>query len=300
MSATGATYLSPTTLTEVTGASITVNDIIKPESNSGYPSLDLWRLSEITEDTGRHQQLEPETRMLVFDHSSAQLINCCNGNINGNGLIVQSGIAGYAFPVGTRKQAYDVFDTVTDAPEPVAYTGTDTVGGITAYVFTESLTAAKAGPSALSPSRSQLYSVRRSYWVDPETGLVLKMSEDEDLYLDGNGPATTLLKASLRMPAATVAKLAHQDASRRNRITLWATARLVCWCLAGVLALLAAWLLIPWSAVRRRPGPGTPPPASGSLPPGFRLTSADQLLSADQLPRRTEFSHDGRFSPGSQ
>jgi len=259
LSATGATYLSPTKLTEVTGASITINDIIKPESNSGYPSLDIWRLSEITEDTTREQQLtEPETRILVFDHRTAELINCCNENINGNGLILQSGIAGYAFPVGTAKQSYDVFDTVMDAPEPVTYTGTDTVGGTPVYVFTENLTAVKAGTSALSPTRPQLYTVHRSYWVDPETGLVLKMSEDVDLYLagngTGNGTGTTLLKASLSMPAATVARLTRQDAGHRNRIALAAMLRLVCLGLACALALTAGWLLIPWSALRRRRG----------------------------------------------
>jgi hypothetical protein len=295
LSATGATYLSPTKLTEVTGASVTINDIIKPESNSSYPSLDLWKVSEITEDTTRHQQLEPETRILVFDHDTAELINCCNGNINGNGLILQSGIAGYAFPVGTAKQTYQVFDTVTDAPEPATYTGTDTVGGIPVYVFAENLTAVKAGTSALSPTRTQLYTVHRLYWVDPETGLVLKMSEDEDLYLAGNGPArTTLLKASLTMPAATVAKLARQDAGHRNRIALWATARLVCLCLAGVLALIAAWLLIPWSGRRGGRGRGGPLPVARPLPPG------DRLAPADEFPRRRQLLPDGQFPPGEQ
>jgi hypothetical protein len=297
LSATGATYLSPTTLTEVTGASVTINDIIKP-SNSSYPSLDIWRLSEITEDTTRHVTLEPETRILVFDDNSAQLINCCGGNINGNGLIQQSGIVGYAFPVGTARQTYQVFDTVTDAPEPATYTGTDTVGGIGTDVFTENLTAVKAGVSALSPSRAQLYTVHRCYWVDPETGLVLKISQDEDLYLAGPGSPATLLKAALSMPAATVAKLARQDASHRNRMKLLAMARLVCLCLAVALALLAGWLLIPWPGRRRRPGPPGAPPASGSsLPPGFRLTAGERLPSGDQFPRRGELSHDGRLPP---
>jgi len=295
LSATGATYLSPTKLTEVTGASITINDIIKPESNSSYPSLDIWRLTEITEDTTREQQVaEPESRILVFDHSTAELINCCDGNINGNGLILQSGIAGYAFPVGTAKQAYDVFDTVTDAPEPVTYTGTDSVGGIPVYAFTENLTAAKAGTSALSPIRPELYSVQRSYWVDPETGLVLKMSEDVDLYLAGNGPATTLLKASLSMPAAIVARLTRQDAGHRNRIALAATLRLACLGLACALALIAGWLLIPWSALRRRRGPRAPLPPSGPLPPSFRLTPAEGFSRRGQLLRG------GRFPPGEQ
>jgi hypothetical protein len=186
------------------------------------------------------------SRTVVFDRRTAELINCCGGNINGDGLIRQDGIAGYAFPVGTGKQTYYVFDAVLDKPEPVAYSGTDTVDGILTYRFAEDVSAADAGFSPLSSADPELYTMHRVYWVDPETGMVLKVTENEDLYLvkaATGSVAAHLFTADLHTTPGTVGRLAGQDARARNEIARVAGARLVLFGVAGGLALAAGCLL---------------------------------------------------------
>jgi hypothetical protein len=251
LTATHASYFSPTRLKEITGANLQVTQDITDAAGAGYPAIAIWDVSTSVYDTTNRQRLEPVSATLVFDRTTAELINCCGENVNGNGLIWQSGIAGYAFPADARKQTYDVFDTVLDEPEPFAYSGTDVVDGVPAYRFAENISAAYAGLSPLSSADPELYSVRRVYWVDPETGAVLKITENEDLYLVNPAtgyPVTHLFDADLSTTPATVARLASRDARGRNEIELLGTVRILFFCLAGVSAVTAGCLLArgPW------------------------------------------------------
>jgi hypothetical protein len=147
-----------------------------------------------------------------------------------------------------------VFDTVLNQPVPVTYSGTGTVDGIPAYQFTEDIAAARAGYSTLSSTDPQLYSMHRVYWVDPQTGMLLSLSEDQDLYLvsPASGSVVThLLRADLHATPATVRRLARQDARVRHEIARTADARLVLFGVAGALAAAAGVLLA------RRPGTGS-------------------------------------------
>jgi Porin PorA len=213
-----AAYLSPTRLTEVTGASMQVTDTLTGAAEAGFPQISVWSEVSSPYDTTHRQPLEPMSRTFAFDAATAELVNCCDQNINGNAVIPQRGIAGWVFPRTTRKQTYDVFDTTLDAPEPFSYSGTATVGGIRAYRFEENITAAPAGFSLLSKAEPELYSMHRTYWVDPETGALLKITEDEDLYLvrpRTGSTVTHLFAADLSTTPATVASLVRQD--RRGR-----------------------------------------------------------------------------------
>jgi hypothetical protein len=261
LTAAHASYFSPTRLTEITGAAIEVTDTIAAGASPGYPAIAVWDVHRSTYDTTNHQQLEPMSRTVVFDRRTAELINCCGGNIDGNGLIRQDGIAGYAFPLGTGKQTYYVFDAVLDKPEPVTYSGTETVDGIVTYRFAEDVAAANAGFSPLSSADPERYTMHRVYWVDPETGMVLKVTENEDLYLvhaATGAVATHLFSADLHATPATVGRLASQDARARDEIARVASARLVLFGVAGGLALAAGCLLAlgPGRAWLRRRSPG--------------------------------------------
>jgi Porin PorA len=268
LTAAHASYLSPTTLKEVTDADIEVTDTITPAADAGYPAVAIWDIHSSSYDTTSHQQLAPMSRTVAFDRTTAGLVNCCGGNINGDALIRQSGIAGWAFPVGTRKQTYYVFDPVLDKPEPATYSGTDTVDGILAYQFTEVIPATKAGFSPLSATDPELYALRRLYRVDPETGMLLDVTEDEDLSLvsPATGSVVThLFRADLHATPATVARLASQDARSRDETARASDARLALLGLACLLAVLA--LIAGWPIVRGR-GTGRPRRPLAACSPG--------------------------------
>lgn len=245
LTASHASYLSPTRLTEVTGADIEVKDAIKGAADAGDPAIDVWGEDSSVYDLTNHQPLEPSSRTFAFDRGTAELVNCCGANVNGDAEIQQSGITGYTFPSGTGKRTYDVFDTTLNRPEPFRYTGTDSVDGIPAYTFAENISAASAGFSPLSRTAQEFYSIRRTDWVDPETGALLKISEDEDLYLANAATGATvkrLFAADLSTTPATVARLVSQDIPGRDAISVAKDARLVVLGIAGLLAATAVVL----------------------------------------------------------
>jgi hypothetical protein len=259
LTAARASYLSPTRLTEITGATIEVTDTIRGAAEAGFPQIAVWTEVSSVYDTTNRQSLEPMSRTFAFDRATAELVNCCDQNINGDAVIPQRGIAGWVFPRIIRKQTYDVFDTTLDAPEPFAYSGTDTVSGIRAYRFEEHISAAPAGFSLLSRTEPELYSMHRTYWVDPATGALLKISENEDLYLvrpATHATVTHLFDADLSTTPATVAGLVRQDTRGRAAGAATEHDRLLLLGLAGALAAAAEVLsavgaggrAVPWPA----------------------------------------------------
>lgn len=269
LTAAGASYLSPTRLTEVTGASITVTDTITGAVEAGFPAIAVWHEVSSPYDTTNRQPLEPTSRIFAFDRATAELVDCCDQNINGNAATPQRGIAGWVFPRNTRKRTYQVFDAMAGEPEPFAYAGTDVVGGIRAYRFEENVSAAPAGFSLLSTTEPQRYSVHRAYWVDPATGALLKISEDEDLYLTrpfSGATVTHAFKADLTTTPASVASLVRQDTRARAAGTVAGHDRLLFLALAGALAVAAEIM----SAVG--PGGRAVPRPAGSAGPARRGT----------------------------
>jgi Porin PorA len=277
-----AAYLSPTRLTEVTGASITVTDTITGAAEAGFPQIAVWSEVSSAYDTTNRQPLEPMSRTFAFDRTTAELVNCCDQNINGNAVTPQRGIAGWAFPRDTRKQAYDVFDATLEAPEPFSYAGTGTVGGIRAYRFEENITAAPAGFSLLSKQEPELYSMHGTYWVDPETGALLKISEDEDLYLvrpRTGATVTHVFDADLSTTPATVASLVRQDTRSRGAGTTAGRGPLLLIGLAAGLAAVAEILSVAGPGRRSAPAPGR---GAGPARRGTATWSRPPLPEADR------------------
>lgn len=246
LTAAGASYFSASRLTEIAGASIRVTDTVTGIPADGDQQIAVWNESSLVYDTTNRRPLESASRTFAFDRKTAELVNCCGESVNGNPAISQSGIAGFAFPVGTKKQAYDVFDPVLDKPEPFAYSGSDVVDGIPASRFTENISAANISAARAGLSPPEFYSTHSMYWIDPQTGALLKISANEDLYLASAAagtPATHMFNAKLNTTPATVASLVGHDILGRERITAMETVLRVALATAGALAVAAVILL---------------------------------------------------------
>ena len=259
LTASDATYFSPVKLTEITGANLRATYTIKGDAAAGNGSTAVWDEFAYTYDTTNNLPVQPMTRTFAFNRATADLVQCCGENINGK-PVVQEGIVGYVFPIGTKKQTYQVFDTTLDRPVPFRYAGSAAVDGVATYTFVNVVAPVNVGYTPLSASEPEYYSMHLEYWVDPETGALLRVSEDEDEYLAKAGagtsaatPAVTLLNADLTTTPATVASLVRLDHRGRAKVTLLRVVLPLVLAIAGVLALLAGVILA------RRPrgqGPG--------------------------------------------
>ena len=156
------------------------------------------------------------------------------------------------------------------------------IDGIPAYRYTEDVTGASAGFSPLSATEPQLYSARNSYWVDPQTGAVLAIDEDVDLYLaDPAAPAPALFDADLATTPATVAYLAARDQAVRHQTKVTRDLRLAC-LVATIVAAGAAW----YALSRRRSPPAARHLNARKRPGEYReqKTTESDLNTALKMP----------------
>jgi hypothetical protein len=265
LTGSGASYFSPVKLTEITGADLRATYTFKGDAAAGDGSTAVWDEFAYTYDTTNNLPVQPMARTFAFNRKTAGLVQCCGENVNGQ-PVLQEGIVGYVFPIGTRKQTYQVFDTTLNRPVPFRYAGTATVDDVPAYEFANVIARAYVGYTPLSASEPEYYSMHLEYWVDPGTGALLRVSEDEDEYLAKAGsagtvprPAVTLLNAVLTTTPATVASLVRLDHSGRARLRLLRVDLPLVLAIAGALAMLTGIILA------RRPraqNPAAPDPAT--------------------------------------
>ena len=114
----------------------------------------------------------------------------------------QTGLVGYVFPMGTQKQTYQVFDTTLKKTMPFVYSGTTDVHGIQAYEFVENVPPTQIASVTLPGSfvKSTAASVTLGeydaehliYYVDPETGALVDVNEQQSTTLRTSATAAAV------------------------------------------------------------------------------------------------------------
>jgi Porin PorA len=218
-------------------------------------------------DTTHQQPVQIMTRRFAFDRKTAELVNCCGANINNNSGIKQSGVVGYVFPIGTQPRTYQVFDTTLNKPVPFRYDGTATVGGIKTYRFVEDVPPTRIGFSPLSSTQPEYYQIHLIYWVDPVTGALLNVNEDQKLFLrdPATGAQTTVLfEGDLQATLASVKEIVRLDSSGRDKLSLLSTTLPITIGIVGALALIGGILLVRRPRAEVVPAAASPEPADAA------------------------------------
>src|SRR5690242_1808194 len=254
-----ASYFSVAKLTEMSGVNLEATYTIKGNAAAGSSSTAVWNQFIYVYDQTNKLPVQTITRTFAFDRRTAQLVNCCGANVNGDSSIQQHGYVGYVLPIGTKKQTYDVFDTNLNKPVPFKYTGIGEAGGTQAYKFsvnvpptqngTQTVPGSLVNSSAASVTLPQFYEVHSTYWIDPVTGALLNVTQDEKLTLrntDGS-TALSLLNANLAATQASIDGLVAIDNNQLSKASLVGTLLPL---MAGVVGLL---LLIVGLVLFRRP-----------------------------------------------
>lgn len=267
LAGTGVSYFSQVKLTEKTGVSVRATYTISGDAAAGNSSTAVWNETSSVRDVTNGLPVSTVTRRFAFSRRTGQLVDCCRANVNGNAAIRQTGLVGNVFPIGTRKQTYQVFDTTLNRAVPFTYSGTADTEGIQTYVFTEDVAPTQVsaitvpGPFfGLKPKTVKLpemYQIRLTYWVDPETGALLNVNENEKVTLRDPATGSTvavLFGGDLAATPGTVKAVVNLDSGGRTELSLLDTILPLAAGIAGAVALTAGIILL----VRRpRGGPGT-------------------------------------------
>jgi len=289
LAASNASYFSPSSLTEKTGVSLEATYTIKGDGAAGNSSTAVWDEYSYAYDLTNRQAVQQMTRRFAFDRRTGLLVDCCGANVNGDSSIQQRGYVGYVFPIGTKKQTYDVFDTTLNQPVPFVYSGTTAVHGIQTYEFVENVAPVQVatqtvpgslvGMSAATVTLPEYYQIHLIYYVDPETGALLDVNEHQTTSL--RNPATgaqalLLFDADLIATPATVTSVVALDTSGRNKLNLIETILPLVFGIVGAVALVAGILLArkPHEDIAAEPA-GTSPGSAADAAPATEHTATE-------------------------
>jgi hypothetical protein len=190
----------------------------------------------------------------------------------------------YKFPFGTQKRTYQVWDRDLRTSLPAEFKGTETIEGVEVYRFeqvieeqpaknvsAESLSTILGRFAPEATSGQVMYSNTRTVWVEPTTGMYIKVREEQHKELvPATGSSTVLLDADFEYTPETIAKAADRAGSNRaqlNLISMWAPLGLA---VLGLLLVVFAFMLgrraASGGAHRTGGGPAGPAPAQNPTP----------------------------------
>jgi hypothetical protein len=164
----------------------------------------VWVNSTTTDKVdGGNFQLS--TERVAFDEVSGAGVTCSSCDTweaESNGTTVEqvpTDFAGqvYKFPFDTQKKSYDVWDGATGEATPATYEGEDTIKGLGVYKFvqvidpvvieTTDVPGSVFGSDEATVKADMLYSMTRTFYVEPVTGSPVLRVEDrtQELVYDG-------------------------------------------------------------------------------------------------------------------
>jgi hypothetical protein len=193
----GVTYFDKATLSEKTDNIVTTLNTIGdvPAAKAYGNNVAIWSQGTAT-TTSDGTVISALKQRTPFDRTSGEAVNCCNANMDGDPMTF-SGLI-YKFPFNSQKKTYQFFDNDTRKAWPAVYSGTATLDGLTVYRYVQVIPAtlidtlsvpskvvgAKPGTMV---SVDQYESNRALFYVEPETGVIIKAEQNPDSVLRYQG-----------------------------------------------------------------------------------------------------------------
>jgi MFS family permease len=255
-------YFSATQGRELTGVSVSGTQTTRGDVSAGSGSTAVWDVFTSVQDVTNRAPISYFAFREAFDRKTGEIVRCCGEYITNEATgktdfsVRMSGL-GSVWPLGAQKQTYLIFDTAAGRPEPARYAGTATVSGIGVYRYVEQVAPTRfgteqvPGSAAGIPSQSLVtlgayYSATNTYYVDPETGVPLKTTQDQEIALVDSSGVTRLVgsKLSLAETPASTASVVSTDNKYRNEITLATVTLPLIGLILGIMFIVAGILLV--------------------------------------------------------
>jgi hypothetical protein len=268
-SGVAARLFDPATLTERTDVPLTATRFTRgdvPASQTTEALADDLAVYEsfvrVEDNTGT--VVTASTIRVAFNRVTSELSNCCGANFDGK-EIEFSGINPLKFPMFTKPQDYNYFDSTIEEAVPITYVGTEDLEGLSVYRFEQSLDARRIGelevpgdlldwplPTYRAP---RFYANERTLWVEPTTGAIVKGEERQIQTLRGpdGSDAITVIDAVVGTTAAEVSKGVETAGSLARTVNLLNSTAPIIAGILGVLLLIVGIVLVAMGGRRGSP-----------------------------------------------
>jgi hypothetical protein len=249
-------------------------DLTQPEVVADGDVASWIEAVELTDQSGNRVRAT-ERRLCLDRHTNEGVDRCTNSYIKARTsqvdlkVIEEKNVAqpglNLKFPFGTEKDTYRVYDLfVRDATE-ARFEAEEEIDGVTVYRFVQDIRPRKiedrkvpgslVGRADPSVDVGLYYQVRRTMWVEPDTGQIIKGEEAQKQELVSGdqepGQGTVVFDGTLTFTEDTVGKNVGEAKENRSKLWLLTTLPIFLWIGGTVLILAAVALLFLFRA-----GPG--------------------------------------------
>ncbi len=251
LAGTGSYYNAPQGK-ELIGVPVVVTETMQGAAAAGSGGTAVWNGFTAAQDTANRVPIAYSTFRLAFNRGTGELVRCCGAHIS-NAVtgkpeysLPLTGL-GPVWPFGAQQRTYLIFDTTAGRPEPARYAGFAKIGGILVYRYVERVPPTRFGvEQSLTGPVGEYYTAVNTYLVDPETGIPLKVTENQEVSLADPGGATRLVSRDLSLAetASSVQSAINADDTYRGEIALGESTLPLIGLTLGLVLLAAGILLI--------------------------------------------------------
>jgi hypothetical protein len=236
---------------------LTSTQVVRSDAASTNGEVAVWD-SFVTTVDAEGTTVSTQTQRAAFDPHTGVAVPGFGENVDGEPVEHAGQV--FTFPFGTEKRTYDVFDPTLAEARSAVYDGEDEIHGVGVYRFVQTIepvahTTVEApgwmvGSPLATVTADRVYANVRTFWVEPETGVIINEKERMNSALQVDGGATlTIMEATTRYDDQTVAEAAGEYGGLADRLRLVRdTAPLAVGALG--LAVMCGGLLVRWSATR--------------------------------------------------
>ncbi|GAA4221896.1 hypothetical protein GCM10023075_11620 [Streptosporangium album] len=188
MVAPAADYFDTATLTSHTGVPLVSTTTLSGDAGAGTRDTAVWvEFTSLTTAAG--DRIDYHERRAAFDRRTAMTVNCCGEYVDEDAGARQSGLA-FRLPFRAEPRSYPMYDTTLRTVVPLRYEQQEQIDGLRTYRYTYTAGPAKIEdfpeqfpgkvlglPQWRSLGVSRYAEVTRTIWVEPESGLTVKVAE---------------------------------------------------------------------------------------------------------------------------
>lgn len=252
--------LSLTSTTYVTG------DLTQPEvQEDGDVAVFVEAIRIVDDASGT--VISASVRSLCVDRFTNAAVAPCEGQyieqeqgtrVTSDRNTVQQPGQSFKFPFGTEQRDYEYYDLSSRETITARFEGEEDVQGLEVYKFAMEVEPTKIGdrevpgalvgePAEASVEAELFYQVRRTVWVEPETGIVIVGEQEtkQELLTAGQEPGegTTVFDGTLRFNDQTINDNVTKAEDNKSKLTLLTSWPIAMWIGGAVLIVLGGVLL---------------------------------------------------------
>ncbi|GAA1453753.1 DUF3068 domain-containing protein [Nocardiopsis tropica] len=242
--AEGATYFNIEDVELVEDATLEAHATIRADVASSTDEIVVWDQFTWLKDAETDFGISSTSRRAGHDRVTGEAVDCCDSMVNEESVL-QSGQA-WKFPFFTEQRDYDFYETTVQEVVPMEFQGVEAVEGVEAYRFVQTVEPTVVDERTLPRSVAglegdgdvtgdEVFSITRTYWIEPTTGSPLKVSEDQNrvVVVDGE-EVLTLLDAELVFDDESVRNAVANSEQGRTMLPLLHTTLPIAFLVVGV------------------------------------------------------------------